>query len=66
MKFELTQKEIKRKNKFLKKHPVDYHGAVGGGYSIKFTPTGIGTLVRVIVKSGNKKYSKDITDFESW
>lgn len=62
MKFELTEKEIKRKNKFLKKHPPSNKS----GFKIIFTPTGLGNLVSVQVKIKNKIYKKDITDFNSW
>lgn len=49
-----------RKEKNKKKGEV-YVGAVGGAYSFCFTPTGIGTLVKVTCADGTEL---DLTEYE--
>lgn len=67
MKFELLDKEVKRANKFMnsqKKKRDNYVGAIGGAFSYKFTPTGIGDIVQII--DNITKETLDITDYGSW
>jgi len=66
--FELNEVEIKKYEewkKTLPKLPSGYFGAAGGGYWIKFIPTGIG----VVVTAGRVDVPEmdiDLTDFDSW
>lgn len=64
--FKLNQKEIRRLQKFRKKYPLDYTGAVGGGETISFTQTGIGTIVEVSRYSNGSVVKKDLTDYDIW
>ena len=41
---------------------VAYYGAIGGGYTYSFTPTGLGTVVKV--RNGLTGDVLDITDYE--
>ena len=66
--FELNEVEIKKYEewkKTLPELPSGYFGAAGGGYWIKFIPTGIG----VVVTAGRVDVPEmdiDLTDFDSW
>jgi len=66
--FELDHAEIAKYEAWLKTLPKIENGAfgaAGGGYWFKFTPTGIGTLV----KAGRVDVPEldiDLTDFDSW
>lgn len=57
MKFELTEYEKKKANKFRKKH---MHGCM----SYTFSLTGIGIAVKIKCQKCKKK--KNITDYDSW
>lgn len=47
------------------KHP--YLGAIGGGLTFEFTPTGLGVVERVVFCKGSTfEASIDLTDYESW
>ncbi len=39
-------------------------GAIGGRYTYSFTPTGIGTIVKV--HDAISKETLDLTDYENW
>jgi hypothetical protein len=45
------------------KHGTRYSGAIGGAYTWCFTPTGIGTVVKVRCSCGEEL---DLTDYGSW
>ena len=48
MKFELSEKQLKKFNTWKKKQKVPpMVAAIGGSYSFPFTPTGIGDFVEV-------------------
>lgn len=48
MTFELSEKQLKKLNKWKKSKDGDmYVGAIGGAYDFTFTPTNIGTVVIV-------------------
>lgn len=93
MKFELTEKELKKYKQFIKECDLKvvneqksrsntsdldydyltkrtnnwkspYYGAIGGGYSITFTPNSIHRSVTVTSLLLN--ISKDITDYDCW
>lgn len=68
MKFELTDKEVKKYNKWKKKLPeVDEgkFGAAGGGYWFKFIPTGIGDIV-LAGRDDVPEFDINLTDYDSW
>jgi len=44
--------------------PDAYTGAIGGRYTYKFTPTGLGVIV--VVKDFITKKEINLTDFENW
>jgi hypothetical protein len=44
--------------------PMAYSGAIGGRYTYEFTPTNLGTVVKV--KDNLKKIELDLTDYDSW
>lgn len=67
MKFELSDKEIKRANKFIKKQEKKYPTiptAMGGRFNYIFTPTGIGTGVSI--RDAQENIEKNITDYDLW
>lgn len=43
---------------------IAYYGASGGGYTYCFTPTGLGTVVKV--RNGLTKEEIDLTDYDKW
>lgn len=67
MNFELSPKEIKNYKKFRKEMDKKYSdedqycGAIGGFFSITFTPTGLGNIITVTTIKGD---SEDITDYD--
>lgn len=75
--FTITEKQWDRirewkkevKEKVMKDFPPDdlqpdrpYFGAIGGGVTYSFTPTGMGTIF--VVKYGNETI--DLTDYNEW
>ena len=72
IKFELDKIETARYKTFWNEHRqcrIDKNGkprfgGIGGGMSIKFTPTGLGNLVECHCEGCNK--TEDITNIDSW
>ena len=63
-KFELSEKQIKKFERWRKAKKGDpYSGAAGGSYCFCFTPTGIGTIV--VVKCVDNT-ELDLTDFDEF
>lgn len=67
--FRLTDKELESAEQFSNEHKHkkkyrNYGRNIGGDVTITFTPTSVGTGVRVTCGLCGK--SKDITDFDSW
>ena len=65
MSFKLVDSELEQFNKFRIKHNKkhgSYIGAIGGRFSITFTPTGLGLCISVTCNSCDK--TKDITDYD--
>jgi len=55
MKFELSEKQLKKFNTWKKKQKVPpMVAAIGGSYSFTFTPTGIGNFVEVKCNDNGK------------
>jgi hypothetical protein len=70
--FELTEDESKKAREFFKNHKcsigLDEYGfkkmgAIGGGETYSFTPTGLGNIIEVKCTCGKKL---DLTDTDSW
>lgn len=66
MNFELTDKQVKKIEKWKKKLPEipnDACGAIGGAYTYSFTPTGLGNIEIITRFDGHKL---NVTDFDNW
>lgn len=70
MTFEMNEVEAARAAAWIKAHLEEAHGgkfpyagAIGGSLTYEFTPTGIGTAVRVRCSCGA---SGDCTDVDAW
>ena len=65
--FEMNEKESKAYDKFVtkswKKKATD-STAIGGRFSVEFTPTSLGNIVIAIDNQRGKR--RDITDYECW
>ncbi len=61
--FSLTEKQMKKFEKWRKAKGVVYVGAIGGAYTFCFTPTGIGMVEIVKCDDGTEL---DLTDFDNW
>jgi len=64
--FELfSLKEIEKIKKFQEEHDCTIKGlgAIGGQYTYSFTPTNIGTVIKISCACGKEE---DITDYEDW
>lgn len=63
MKFELNEDQIEKYQNWRKKlKKIDY-GAIGGGYTFMFTPTGLGDIVKV---RRNDCKEIDLTEIDKW
>ena len=58
--FELDAEQIKKFVEWKEQLPKVDTGAIGGGYTFSFTPTGLGTIT--VVKYLDK-YEIDLTDY---
>lgn len=48
----------------IQKRERAYYGCSGGAYTYSFTPTSLGTVVKVV--NGVTKEEIDLTDYEDW
>lgn len=62
--FELTDKEYKKLAQWKKSHKSVYTGAIGGRYTYSFTPTSLGTVVKV--SDAITKTEIDLSNYEEW
>lgn len=64
--FQLTEEQRKKLNEWLANRPQKkaYTGAIGGRYTYTFTPTGLGTVVKV--KDAIVGDEIDLSDYEHW
>ncbi len=62
--FHLSDVELKKINKFIKKHKKEEIGAIGGQFTYCFTPTSIG--VAVVIKDSISGEELNVTDYDSW
>jgi len=65
MEFYLSEEDEKKYAEWSKNHncPITYTGAIGGKTTFQFTPTGLGSIIKVICGCGEEL---DLTDYESW
>ena len=45
---------------------IPYTGAIGGGITYSFTPTSLGTVVKVTWNDGTINETIDVTDYDMW
>jgi hypothetical protein len=63
MTFELNEEDVVKYEKWYKKLPKKDFGAIGGGTTFCFTPTGLGDIIKVVRDDG---YELDLTDYDHW
>lgn len=62
--FQLSQEQYDKYVAWREAKPSEiYVGAIGGGYSFVFIPTGLGIMVRVTCADGTEL---DLTDWDNW
>jgi len=65
MRFSLDKFESEKLKEWFKTKDLSaYSGAIGGRFTYSFTPTSLGTIVKV--KDGLDDTTIDLTDYESW
>ena len=62
--FELSDEQLKLLAKWQKKEKRRYLGAIGGSYTYSFTPTTLGTVIKVKDNSNGREL--DLTDYDEW
>lgn len=64
--FKIDGAEFEALTKWLARRPKKkaYGGAIGGRYTYTFTPTGVGTVVKVTDALTNT--TKDLTEYGDW
>lgn len=63
-KFELTEDQIKKFEKWQEKRKSMYTGTIGGRYTFEFTPTSIG--IAVVAVDNLTRTKLNLTDYENW
>jgi len=67
--FSLSEEEEKAAKAWIEKHREEHKmgpfdcGAIGGRWTYKFTPTGLGPIIIVQCICGEEE---NVTDFDSW
>ena len=59
--FPISKEEETQINKFKDKYRNKYHGAIGGAFTYKFTPTSIGIAGEVIAPNGESFTFKELS-----
>ena len=54
--FELTQEENRIAEDFIKSYNKNDFGAIGGAFTYKFTPTGVGTICSIVGPDKKEKF----------
>lgn len=54
--FELTREENRIAEDFIKSYNKNDFGAIGGAFTYKFTPTGVGTICSIVGPDGKEKF----------
>ena len=58
--FELTQEENKIAEDFIKSYNKNDFGAIGGAFTYKFTPTGVGTICSIVGPDKKEKFIRTL------
>lgn len=58
--FELTQEENRIAEDFIKSYNKNDFGAIGGAFTYKFTPTGVGTICSIIGPDKKEKFIRTL------
>lgn len=58
--FELTQEENRIAEDFIKSYNKNYFGAIGGAFTYKFTPTGVGTICSIVGPDKKEKFIRTL------
>lgn len=66
MKFELTDTQIEKLNKWDEEYPTDRIDVAGANHTYKFIPTGIGLAVFVTKMSNGELIELDLTEYDNW
>lgn len=61
--FELNASQEKKLKKWQKSLKKENTGAIGGGYTFSFSPTGLGDVVKVTYLG---KHETDLTEYDTW
>ncbi len=62
MMFSLDERQTQALNEWVKTLPEAYAGAIGGRLTFSFTPTSLGTVVKV--RDGISDKEVDLTDYD--
>lgn len=62
--FHLTDADLQKISEWSAGLPREYSGAIGGRLTFEFTPTSIGTIVKV--RDYHSGQELDITDYDTW
>jgi len=62
--FALTKEQSEKLNEWAKALKNGPTGAIGGRFTYSFTPTSLGTIVKV--KCGLTNEEVDLTDYQDW
>ena len=55
--------EVEQNKQWAAKHGRVYYGAIGGSLTYSFSPTSIGTIIKVSHVNGNEL---DVSDYQDW
>lgn len=58
--FELTQEENRIAEDFIKSYNKNDFGAIGGAFTYKFTPTGVGTICSIVGPDKKEKFIRTL------
>lgn len=58
--FELTQEENRIAGDFIKSYNKNDFGAIGGAFTYKFTPTGVGTICSIVGPDKKEKFIRTL------
>jgi hypothetical protein len=62
--FTLSDKQLKKINRWVKKHPQLARGTIGGTFTYSFTPTSLGVVEKV--KHNPSGDELDVTEYQDW
>lgn len=62
--FRLDRDQSEKLDAWMREHEDVYTGAIGGRYTYSFTPTSLGTVVKVY--DAITKETIDLSDYDTW